>query len=80
MGNDTCFKILQNVMPSGKRLHSYGKIHHVQWVNPCKSTISMGHVQQLCQLPSWVDGISPVAGEALNEYDRRRKRGAHRIR
>jgi hypothetical protein len=21
-------------IPSGKRLHSYGKIHHFQWVNP----------------------------------------------
>ena len=23
-----------NRVPSGKRLHSYGKIHHFQWENP----------------------------------------------
>ena len=27
-------RILVNMLPSGKRLHNYGKIHHFQWVNP----------------------------------------------
>jgi len=25
---------LKHGVPSGKRLHNYGKIHHFQWVNP----------------------------------------------
>ena len=32
-------------IPSGKLSHSELENHHVQWVNPCKSTISMGHFQ-----------------------------------
>jgi hypothetical protein len=28
-------------IPSGKRLHNYGKIHHFQWVNPLFLSISM---------------------------------------
>ena len=27
-------EFLSSVLPSGKRLHNYGKIHHFEWVNP----------------------------------------------
>jgi hypothetical protein len=31
-------------LPSGKRLHNYGKIHHFQWVNPLEITIFNSYV------------------------------------
>ena len=38
-------------VPSGKLSHNYGKIHHFEWVNQHKSTISMSFFNSYVKLP-----------------------------
>ena len=39
--------ILEELLPSGKHTKNYGKIHHVQWVNPLEIVIFNSYVAML---------------------------------
>ena len=52
--------VLSGYLPSGKRLHNYGKIHHFEWVNPLflwSCSIAMLVYQRVVRIGKWPRNI-----------------------
>ena len=66
-GNISTIHMTRNMvrLPSGIRLHNYGKIHHFQWVNP----LFYGHFQELCNKLPEGNGTFPQNMASKNIYD-----------